>query len=59
MRLKHNFLGDDHDRRVTVAAIGFVRLPSWGRTGEGGTEYGLVLPLDVELSDKANIEVQL
>ena len=59
LRLKHNFLGDDHDRRVAVAAIGFVRLPSGGRTGGGGTEYGLVLPLDVELSDKANIEAQL
>ena len=45
--------------RVTVAAIGFVRLPSGGRTGKGGTEYGLVLPLDVELSDKANLEAQL
>ena len=59
LRLKHNFLGDDHDRRVAVAAIGFVRLPSGGRTGKGGTEYGLVLPLDVELSNKANLEAQL
>jgi hypothetical protein len=42
-----------------MAAIGFVRLPSGGLTGEGGTEYGLVLPVDVEVSDKANVEVQL
>ena len=38
---------------MAVAAIGFVRLPSGGRTGGGGTEYGLVLPVDVELSDNA------
>ncbi|WP_125932610.1 transporter [Hymenobacter glacialis] len=59
VRLKHNFLGDDRNHRVAVAAIGFVRLPSGGLAGGGGTEYGLVLPLNVALSDKVSLEAQL
>jgi hypothetical protein len=59
LRLKHNFVGDEQDGRFAMAAIGYVRLPSGGLTGEGGAEYGLVLPVDFELSDKANLEVQL
>jgi hypothetical protein len=59
LRLKHNFVGDDQQGHFAMAAIAYVRLPSGGAAGHGATEYGLVLPVDVELSDKANLEAQL
>jgi hypothetical protein len=59
LRLKHNFLGDDHERKLALAAIGYVRLPSGGAAGAGATEYGLVLPLDLEVSEQANLEAQV
>jgi hypothetical protein len=59
LRVKHNFLGDLQDGSFALAAIGFVRLPSGGRTGEGGVDYGLLLTADTELSSKANLEYQL
>jgi len=59
VRLKHNFLGDDQDGSLAMAVIGYVRLPSGGTVGDGATEYGVTLPIDIELSDKANLEAQL
>jgi hypothetical protein len=59
LRLKHNFLGHEQDGRFALAAIGLVRLPSGGRVGQGGREYGLVVTSDIEVSDKANLEFQL
>jgi hypothetical protein len=59
LRLKHNFVGDDQEGTFAAAAIGYVRFPTGGLTGEGAAEYGLVLPADIELSDKSNLEVQL
>ncbi len=59
LRLKHNFLGDQQDGSFALAVAGFVRLPTGGQVGDGAAEYGLVLPLDIELSDKANLEAQL
>jgi hypothetical protein len=59
LRVKHNFVGDDQQGHFAMAVIGYARLPTGGQTGEGGMEYGLVLPADFELSDKANLEVQL
>lgn len=59
VRVKHNFLGDDQDGSLAMSVIGYVRLPSGGTVGDGGTEYGLVLPIDVELSDKINLEAQV
>jgi hypothetical protein len=50
VRVKHNFV---------MSVIGYVRLPSGGAVGDGAAEYGVVLPLDIELSDKANLEAQL
>jgi hypothetical protein len=58
LRVKHNFLGDKQDGSLAVAAIGYVRVPSGGVNGGGGSEYGLIVPIDVELSDKANLEAQ-
>lgn len=58
-RVKHNFVGDDQQGKFAMAVIGYASLPTGGQTGEGGTEYGLVLPTDLELSDNANLEVQL
>lgn len=59
LRLKHNFLGDEQDGSFAMAAIGYVRLATGGAVGSGAPEYGLVLPTDIELSDKANLEIQL
>ncbi|HEX8326298.1 MAG TPA: transporter [Hymenobacter sp.] len=59
LRVKHNFVGDDQEGKFAMAVIGFARLPTGGRVGGGGMEYGLVLPTDLELSDNANLEVQL
>ena len=59
LRLKHNFLGDDHERPLALAVIGYVTMPTGGAAGQGGAEYGLVLPLDLELSDNLNVEAQL
>ncbi|MDO7847788.1 transporter [Hymenobacter sp. M29] len=59
VRVKHNFVGDDQQGTFAMSVIGYVRLPSGGAVGDGGMEYGVVLPLDVELSDKANLEAQL
>lgn len=59
LRVKHNFLGDDHERPLALALIGYVRFPTGGAVGEGGSEYGLVLPVDIELSDNLNFEAQL
>jgi hypothetical protein len=59
LRVKHNFVGDDQLGTFAMSVIGYVRLPSGGNVGDGAAEYGVVLPLDVELSDKANLEAQL
>lgn len=59
VRVKHNFLGDDQDGSLAMSVIGYVRLPSGGAAGDGAAEYGAVLPIDIELSDKANLEAQL
>ncbi|GAA3991828.1 transporter [Hymenobacter antarcticus] len=59
LRVKHNFVGDDHLGRFALAIIGYARLPTGGPVGDGAVEYGLVLPVDVELSDKLNLEAQL
>ncbi|KAA9331626.1 transporter [Hymenobacter busanensis] len=59
LRLKHNFVGDDHQDPLAFAAIGYVRLPSGGQAGEGGVEAGLVLPVDVAIHDHWNLEAQL
>ena len=59
LRVKHNFVGDDQQGKFAMAVIGYVRLPTGGQAGGGGTEYGVVVPTDVELSEKANLEAQL
>lgn len=58
VRIKHNFVGDDQLGTFAMSVIGYVRLPSGGAVGDGAAEYGVVLPLDVELSDQANLEAQ-
>ena len=59
LRVKHNFVGDDQDGALAASVIGYVRLPTGGQVGNGGTEYGIVLPIDIELSDDINLEAQL
>jgi hypothetical protein len=60
VRIKHNFLGDDQDGPLAASVIGFVRLPT-GASGLSNTrpEYGLVLPVNVEVGDTYNLEAQL
>lgn len=59
VRLKHNFLGDDDEAPLALAAVGWVRLPTGGQTGSGGPEYGLIVPADVHLGDKWDLEGQV
>lgn len=59
LRVKHNFIGDDQQGHFAMSAIGYVRLPSGGAVGSGGAEYGLILPVDIELGDHFNLEAQL
>ncbi|MFC7666924.1 transporter [Hymenobacter humi] len=58
IRLKHNWLGNDEKVPVALATIAFVRLPTGGAAGNGAAEYGLILPLNVELSKKVTLEAQ-
>ncbi|RFP67089.1 transporter [Hymenobacter lapidiphilus] len=60
VRLKRNLLGNDStESPLAVAAIGFVRLPTGGRQGAGGYEYGLLLPATYALADTWNLSAQL
>jgi hypothetical protein len=59
VRVKHNFIGDDQKGIFAMSVIGYARLPSGGALGSGAVEYGLVLPVDIELADHVNLEVQL
>jgi hypothetical protein len=60
VRIKHNFVGDDQKGPFAASVIGFVRLPT-GTQGVSNTrpEYGIVLPVDVEIGDTYNLEAQL
>jgi hypothetical protein len=60
VRLKHNFLGDDQEGPLAASVIGYVRMPT-GAAGvsDARTEYGLVLPVNVEVGDTYNLEAQL
>ncbi|MDO7873500.1 transporter [Hymenobacter sp. ASUV-10] len=59
LRVKHNFIGDDQQGHFAMSVIGYVRLPTGGAVGEGGAEYGLILPVDIELGENFNLEAQL
>lgn len=59
IRLKHNWFGDDQKSPVALATVAFVRLPTGGATGNGGAEYGLLVPVNVQLGEKWNLEAQV
>ncbi|OWP64939.1 hypothetical protein CDA63_00860 [Hymenobacter amundsenii] len=60
LRVKHNLLGNDStEGPLAVGLIGFVRLPTGGQQGAGGTEYGLLLPATYALNDSWNLSAQL
>ena len=59
VRLKHNFVGDDQLGHFALAVIGYARLPTGGPGGSGSVEYGMVLPVDIELTDNLNLEAQV
>ncbi|SHM20724.1 transporter [Hymenobacter psychrotolerans] len=58
-RLKHNFLGDDQEGPVAVAVVAYTRLPTGGQAGSGAMEGGLIVPVNVELPHRWNLDVQL
>jgi len=60
VRVKHNFLGDDQKSPLAASVIGFVRLPT-GATGISNArpEYGIVLPVNIEIGKTYNLEAQL
>jgi hypothetical protein len=57
--VKHNFLGDDQDGPIAVAIVAYTRFPTGGKAGSGATEGGLIAPVNIELSDRWNLDVQL
>ncbi|MBC8083066.1 MAG: transporter [Hymenobacter sp.] len=58
-RVKHNFIGEDEENDpLVMAAIGFVRVPTGGREGAGGYEYGVLLPATYNLSRSWHLSAQ-
>ncbi|WP_375436791.1 transporter [uncultured Hymenobacter sp.] len=59
LRVKHNFIGDDDEKeRLVVAVIGLVRLPTGGREGAGGYEYGVFVPATYNLKGDWHVSAQ-
>jgi Putative MetA-pathway of phenol degradation len=59
LRVKHNFIGDDDETEaLVVAAIGFVRLPTGGREGAGGYEYGVLVPATYNFQHEWHVSAQ-
>ncbi|WP_460613750.1 transporter [Hymenobacter seoulensis] len=59
LRLKHNFIGDDQDGPVAIAIVAYTRLPTGGKAGSGAMEGGLILPVNIELPHKYNLDLQI
>ena len=59
LRVKHNFLGDDQDGPVAMAVVAYGRLPTGRHSGNGAIEGGLILPVNIELPHKFNLDVQV
>lgn len=59
VRLKHNFLGDDDKIPLSLGVVGYVTMPTGGLAGAGGAEYGLILPADLHVGDKWDLEGQI
>ncbi|WP_022822015.1 transporter [Hymenobacter norwichensis] len=59
LRVKHNFIGDDDETEaLVIAAIGLVRLPTGGREGAGGYEYGILVPATYNLPGDWHVSAQ-
>ncbi|MBC6606225.1 transporter [Hymenobacter sp. BT188] len=59
LRLKRNLIGDDDETRVAMAVTGFVRLPTGGSEGVGGSEMGIVVPINYHLAENWELTTQL
>ncbi|MET4105497.1 transporter [Hymenobacter sp. UYP22] len=59
LRVKHNFLGDDQDGPVAMAVVAYGRLPTGRHSGNGAIEGGLILPVNIELPHKFNLDLQV
>ncbi|MBX0291321.1 transporter [Hymenobacter sp. HSC-4F20] len=59
LRVKHNFLGDDQEGPIAMGVVAYTRLPTGGQAGSGGVEGGLILPVNIELPDQFNLDLQI
>lgn len=59
VRVKHNFLGDDQEGPLAVAVVAYTRLPTGGQAGSGAAEAGLIVPVNLELPHRWNLDVQV
>ena len=60
LRVKRNLIGNDSTRGpLAVALIGYALLPTGNKIGEGGFEYGLLVPATYALADSWNLSAQL
>ncbi|QJX46237.1 transporter [Hymenobacter taeanensis] len=60
VRVKRNLIGNDSTRGpLALGLIGYVLLPTGKKVGEGGLEYGLLVPATYALSDNWNLSGQL
>lgn len=60
VRVKRNLIGNDSTRGpLALALLGYALLPTGNKIGEGGFEYGLLVPATYSLSDSWNLSGQL
>lgn len=58
LRVKHNFIGDDAGK-VAMAVVAYTRLPTGRHSGNSALEGGLVLPVNIELPHRWNLDLQM
>ncbi|SNC75801.1 Putative MetA-pathway of phenol degradation [Hymenobacter gelipurpurascens] len=59
IRVKHNFLGNDQKGPISMGVVAYTRLPTGGKAGSGAVEGGLILPVNIMLPHKWNLDVQI
>jgi hypothetical protein len=59
IRVKHNFMGDDQESPIAMGVVAYTRLPTGGQAGSGAVEGGLILPVNIMLPHKWNLDVQV
>jgi hypothetical protein len=59
IRVKHNFLGDDQESPIAMGVVAYTRLPTSKQARNGAIEGGLILPVNIMLPHKWNLDVQI